>query len=318
MKLFLCTNVRFGADCTDNLSVPLAREWARGRNNKFEELPGLAYRSGAGYLVLEGALFGAKHEPESLISTLFDEVRRTDKLETAACLDEQEYQRIVSRSDVPANFHPLCFAKNDVWTDGNLEIAVNPDGVSIRPKTGSSAFEIRREGESFFAGEQRLPDFEPVGFEDAKNGPFGYSLIDLEENGNRMSAVEGTVYFYEKATVKFSPEDSKIEMMRKIDNAVAGMDSSTIVRLFLTGETPFGIAADRAALKEHLLKKVFYGEVYDNTSMHVDKKALEHDISLQSEFVRLALEDHSLSEAERSRLISCGWNALSGRGVPKE
>ena len=318
MKLFLCTNVRVGADCTDNLSVPLAREWAHGRNNKFEELPGLAYRSGAGYLVLEGSLFGAKHVPESLISTLFDEVRRTDKLETAACLDEKEYQRILARSDVPANFHPLCFENSDVWSDGNLEIAVRPDGVSIKLNNGSSALEIHREGENFFAGEQRLPDFEPVGFEDAQRGPFGYSLIDMDENGSRLSSVEGTVYFYEKAEARFSPEDTKADMMRKIDNAVSSMDSSTIVRLFLTGETPFGKAADRAEVKEHLQNKVFYAEVYDNTTMHVDTKALEHDISLQSEFVRLAMQDHSLSEAERSRLISCGWNALSGREVPKE
>ena len=318
MKLFLCTNVRFGADCTDNLSVPLAREWAHGRNNKFEELPGLAYRSGAGYLVLEGSLFGAKHVPESLISTLFDEVRRTDRLETAACLDEKEYQRILARSDVPANFHPLCFENSDVWSDGNLEIAVRPDGVSIKLKAGSSELEIHREGESFFAGEQRLPDFEPVGFEDAQRGPFGYSLIDMDENGSRLSSVEGTVYFYEKAEAKISPEDTKADMMRKIDNAVSRMDSRTIVRLFLTGETPFGKAADRVEVKEHLQNKVFYAEVYDNTSMHVDTKALEHDISLQSEFVRVAMQDYSLSEAERSRLISCGWNALNGREVPKE
>ena len=147
---------------------------------------------------------------------------------------------------------------------------------------------------------------------------FGYSLIDMDENGSRLSSVEGTVYFYEKAEARFSPEDTKADMMRKIDNAVSSMDSSTIVRLFLTGETPFGKAADRAEVKEHLQNKVFYAEVYDNTTMHVDTKALEHDISLQSEFVRLAMQDHSLSEAERSRLISCGWNALSGRGVPKE
>ncbi len=318
MKLFLCTNVRLGADCTDNLSVPLAREWAHGRNNKFEELPGLAYRSGAGYLVLEGSLFGAKHVPESLISTLFDEVRRTDRLETAACLDAKEYQRILTRSDVPANFHPLCFEKNDVWSDGNIEIEVRPDGVSVRQKSGSSALEIHREGETFFAGEQRLPDFEPVGFEDAQRGPFGYSLIDMDENGSRLSSVEGTVYFYEKAEARISPEDSKADMMRKIDNAVSRMDSRTIVRLFMTGETPFGKAVDRAEVKEHLQNKVFYAEVYDNTSMHVDTKALEHDISLQSEFVRVAMQDYSLSEAERSRLISCGWNALNGREVPKE
>jgi hypothetical protein len=49
--------------------------------------------------------------------------------------------------------------------------------------------------------------------------------------------------------------------------------------------------------------------------MEVDRNALENDISLQSEFVRLVLQDESLSETERSRLISCGWNALNGKEV---
>ena len=47
-------------------------------------------------------------------------------------------------------------------------------------------------------------------------------------------------------------------------------------------------------------------------------EAFENDISLRSEFVRLALQDDSLSESERNRLISCGWNALNGREVTAE
>ena len=52
--------------------------------------------------------------------------------------------------------------------------------------------------------------------------------------------------------------------------------------------------------------------------MDIDEEAFENDISLRSEFVRLALQDDSLSESERNRLISCGWNALNGREVTAE
>ncbi len=54
------------------------------------------------------------------------------------------------------------------------------------------------------------------------------------------------------------------------------------------------------------------------TIMDIDEEAFENDISLRSEFVRLALQDDSLSESERNRLISCGWNALNGKGVSAE
>ena len=52
--------------------------------------------------------------------------------------------------------------------------------------------------------------------------------------------------------------------------------------------------------------------------MDIDEESFETDISLRSEFVRLALQDGSLSESERSRLISLGWNALSGKEVSAE
>ena len=52
--------------------------------------------------------------------------------------------------------------------------------------------------------------------------------------------------------------------------------------------------------------------------MDIDEKAFETDISLRGEFVRLALQDGSISESERSRLISLGWSALSGGEVSAE
>ena len=64
--------------------------------------------------------------------------------------------------------------------------------------------------------------------------------------------------------------------------------------------------------------RIFFAKVYDNTVMDIDEESFETDISLRSEFVRLALQDGSLSESERSRLISLGWNALSGKEVSAE
>ena len=52
--------------------------------------------------------------------------------------------------------------------------------------------------------------------------------------------------------------------------------------------------------------------------MDVNEAEFENDISLRSEFVRLALRDETLSEAERNRLVRYGWNALSGKEVNAE
>ena len=63
------------------------------------------------------------------------------------------------------------------------------------------------------------------------------------------------------------------------------------------------------------MSRLFFVEVFDSTVMEVDAEAFDTDISLRSEFVRLAMQDESLSEIERNRLISCGWTALGGKGA---
>ena len=96
------------------------------------------------------------------------------------------------------------------------------------------------------------------------------------------------------------------------------MDVDTFLRVTISGRSAFGLTLDSSALKTQLQGRVFFAEVYDNSIMDIDEEAFENDISLRSEFVRLALQDDSLSESERSRLISCGWNALNGREMSAE
>ena len=99
---------------------------------------------------------------------------------------------------------------------------------------------------------------------------------------------------------------------------IRSIERETFLRVTLTGRSAFGLTMSSDALKSQLQNRIFFAEVYDNTVMDIDEKAFETDISLRSEFVRLALQDGSLSESERNRLISLGWNALSGREVSAE
>ncbi|MGP1404760.1 MAG: hypothetical protein ACTTKY_11485 [Catonella sp.] len=71
-------------------------------------------------------------------------------------------------------------------------------------------------------------------------------------------------------------------------------------------------------ITRQLKSRIFFIEVYDNTMMDIDEDSFANDISLRSEFVRLALQDDSLSEAERNRILSCGWNVLNGKEVSAE
>ena len=313
MKLFLCNNLRLGVSCAENLSIPLSHEWTEKRNDKFRELLDTADREGAHCAVLAGRLFGTPHVPESLADVLFDAVRIHEDLPVVAYVSEPECRRLTARGDMPANLHLITQEKEAVYTDGAAEIAAAEDGILFRASDMPEAFLIQDVAGAFFDGAKRLPGFEPAGFEEAADGTYGYTVITTGNGGYTAEPAGGARFTYKDAVIVNDPEDTAEDLAKKADSVLADADKNTFLRLTVRGTTAFGTLIDSEALKNHLLKTVFYAEVYDNTSMVVDRNALENDISLQSEFVRLALRDESLSETERSRLISCGWNALNGK-----
>jgi hypothetical protein len=80
----------------------------------------------------------------------------------------------------------------------------------------------------------------------------------------------------------------------------------------------FGTVVNTFALERMLEQRVFSAEVFDHSMMDIDMTEFENDISLSSEFVRLAMQDDTLSESERNRMISYGWQALRGKEVSAE
>lgn len=45
MKMLLCTDIRLGALCTENLDIRLSHKWQAARTEKFAELMDLAVRN---------------------------------------------------------------------------------------------------------------------------------------------------------------------------------------------------------------------------------------------------------------------------------
>ena len=164
-----------------------------------------------------------------------------------------------------------------------------------------------------------VPSFEPTGFEDAQDAQCGYGIIEwTEDKLGQFKVIRESKYSFKAVELKILPEDDEKEILRKINNMIRSIERDTFLRVTLTGRSAFGLTMSSDALKSQLQNRIFFAEVYDNTVMDIDEKAFETDISLRSEFVRLALQDGSLSESERNRLISLGWNALSGKEVSAE
>ena len=240
-----------------------------------------------------------------------------------AFLDAGEYKRISYRSDIPENLHLINVQAKDSYLDDHIALRVKDNTVELQLGENDTII-IGRDSTGHYVlngmpGDNVIPSFESIGFEDAQVAQFGYGILEwTEDKLGEFRIIRDSKYSFKAAELKILPEDDEKEILRKINNLIRSIERDTFLRITLTGRSAFGLTMSSDALKSQLQNRIFFAEVYDNTVMDIDEEAFETDISLRSEFVRLALQDGSLSESERNRLISLGWNALSGKEVSAE
>ena len=323
MKILLCSDVRLGTVCTENLDVKLSNKWQAARTEKLADLIDQAAQNNAAYVALFGNMFGQDRVSESVIDALFRAVKEDGNIQVLAFLIADEFNRIAYRNDVPENLHLICTQTADSSTDDNIALRIDKGVVELQLADNDPIF-IKKEPESGFVvsglkENQSIPSFEPVGFEDAEGLVCGYGILEwADEELGQYVITKNQKYAYKAIELKILPGDGQKEILRKINAAVKDVDIDTFLRIAIVGRSAFGLTLNGDALEAQLQNRIFFVEVYDNTIMDIDEEAFENDISLRSEFVRLALQDDSLSEAERNRLISCGWNALNGKEVSAE
>lgn len=318
MKILFCSDVQMGTACTENIDVKQSHKWQVARSQKLADLFDNATQNNATYVALVGQIFGQDRISESVIDDLFDCAKHEAGVQILLFFNEREFNRISYRNDIPENIHILSMENEASFTDPSISIRTN-NGAAELQIGNNETFVIRKnESEQYLIDgtdkEYMIPSFEPIGFEDAEKCSFGYGIFDYSEGSPASFTIKpDQKYAFRTAEVRILAGDDEKEILRKINDSVRNMDHDTFLRITLTGSTAFGMTINGGALKKQLQNKLFFVEVYDNTVMDVDMETFENDISLRSEFVRLAMEDDSLSISERNRLISCGWNALNSK-----
>ena len=323
VKMLLCADLRLGAVSTERLDLTQSRKWQAARNERYADLIDRATQNNATYIAFFGRIFGQERVSESVIDTLFKAIREEASMTVLVFLTTNEFKRISYRNDIPDNLHLINVQGQDSYLDDSVALRLKSNTIELQLGENDTII-VSRDGEGRYLlngmpGECVIPSFEPIGFEDAQDTRFGFGVMEWTENQLGQYQIRKTSkYSYKAIELKILPEDDEKEIVWKINNAIKTIDHDTFLRITITGRSAFGLTMNSDALKKQLQNRIFFVEVYDNTVMDIDEEAFETDISLRSEFVRLALQDDSLSESERNRLISCGWNALNGREVSAE
>lgn len=323
IKMLVCADLRLGAVSAERLDMKQSHTWQAARNEKYANMIDKASQNNAAYVALWGQIFGQARVSESVIDTLFQAIREESSIAVLAFLDAGEYKRISYRSDIPENLHLISMHSQDSYLDDRIALRVKDNTVELQLGE-NDAIIIGRDSTGRYVlngmpGDNVIPSFESIGFEDAQDAQCGYGIVEwTEDKLGEYQVIRDSKYSFKAAELKILPEDDEKEILRKINNLIRSIERDTFLRVTLTGRSAFGLTMSSDALKSQLQNRIFFAEIYDNTVMDIDEEAFETDISLRSEFVRLALQDGSLSESERNRLISLGWNALSGREVSAE
>lgn len=101
---------------------------------------------------------------------------------------------------------------------------------------------------------------------------------------------------------------ARSEIITALNNNV---DKTSLLKVVIKGERKTDFDIDKDGLVMRLNETYFFAKVYDKTTVKVDEKDFSFDKSVRGEFVR-AVWESSLSPEMKSKVISCGLNALKG------
>ena len=96
--------------------------------------------------------------------------------------------------------------------------------------------------------------------------------------------------------------------------AVEGIPSADLVKVVLTGRSPAEAEKDLMHLTDVLSERFYFAKIYDKTRLQILPESYRNDVSLKGEFVRRVMAS-GLSDAEKERVIACGFRALMGEEV---
>lgn len=142
-------------------------------------------------------------------------------------------------------------------------------------------------------------------------GEKGFVLLDVE-NGTISSEFIpiATRRLYDKA-VDVSGLESSAQMLKKVEEAVAGISEDSLVKVTLTGRLSMDAEKDIKYLEQYLLDRFYFGRVKDVTRLEIHYEDFQYDASLKGEFIRNVLNSY-MNDKEKEQIIMCGLRALAG------
>lgn len=144
-----------------------------------------------------------------------------------------------------------------------------------------------------------------------ETGEKGFVLLEIEAGEITSAFVPFASRTLFEIPVDITGLHTTTEIVQRVDDAVAGIDTGSLVKVVLTGEIDMDTDKDITYLYKRFASQFYFLKIYDRTKLAVNYEDYRYDRSLKGEFIRI-LEKADLSPEEKDAVILTGIRALSG------
>lgn len=135
----------------------------------------------------------------------------------------------------------------------------------------------------------------------------GFSLIDTKTKEYKF--IPNSKRVFHEVNVDISMCNVWYEINKLVLDKVKDIPEEDFVKVILKGTYELSLIKQVDILANKLNSKFYFAKVYDETSLKINLKDFEYEISLKGEFIRTVLES-DLSDALKKRVIEQGIASL--------
>ncbi len=355
VKIIHCSDLHLDSAMETNLSAEKAKERSREMRRTFERMVAFAKENAVRAIIIAGDMFDTERvtmRTSDFVLGIISSAPEIDFLYLKGNHDENNsvfknkqlpqnlkffsdswlsyrYENVVisgielTEENKNSLYDSLSLSSADVnivtmhgqtsTQTGSEEICLNKlKGKSIRYLALGHIHSYRKEqldldGEWCYCG-----CLEGRGFDECSDK--GFVLLEVENNHLDSDFVPFAQRTLFEVPVDISGLVSVNDIIIAAKEASKNIDSKNLIKYVLCGSYTLQTQKDIMYITEALQDDFYFVKVKDESRLKLDEADYSMDISLKGEFVRAVMAS-SLSEEEKSQIILCGLQALTGEEI---
>lgn len=349
MKLIHCSDLHLDSKMQANFAAKEARLRQDEILNNFARLIDYAKNNGVDAILICGDMFDTNFPSVKAVEYCIGEIKKSSGINFYLIYGNHDEAEIFSKVSLP-NLH--TFGSSWVSYDlggvtvtgqnaGDIDFSslnLSADTVNIVMLHGQEAESDGEEVVNVKKAAGKNIDYLALGhihtYKTAKldgRGIYAYSgclegrgfdeagekgFITLEISGKKINPTfvpfaKRTIY---QVDVDISGLTKFNDIESKVASSVAHIEDKDIVSLVLSGTYTIETRKDLIMLNNTVLNRFFYARIKDKTTLYIDIKEYENDLSLKGEFIRKVYAAE-LTDEQKAAVITAGIKALAGEDM---